>query len=154
MLTYESKLVMNRVKRQQLLQDQKIAPQLRCAGRVPLDFSVHDKYIESVYGKTKHKIHPDHHPGLGLGQQDDIDRRRRQLEHLLRSEERRAFSLQKAEILKQAFSRKFDRAYVDVVSHYVSRFVEGHSAGYTRTALELLEEQIRCAIILNKAIDK
>jgi hypothetical protein len=76
------------------------------------------------------------------------------LEHLLWSEERRAFSLQKAEILEQAFTRKFDRAYVDLVSHYVSRFVDDHSTGYTRTALELLEEQIRYAIILNKAIDK
>ena len=138
---------------QVLLRDQKIAPQLRCAGRVPLDLSVHDKYIESVYGKTKHKIHPDQQP-FGHSQQDDVNRRRRQLEHLLWSEERRAFSLQKAEILEQALKRKFDRAYVDVVSHYVSRFVDDHSAGYTRTTLELLEEQIRCAIILNKAIDK
>jgi len=132
---------------QVLLRDQKIAPQRRCAGRVPLDLSVHDKYIESVYGKTKHKIHFGH-------SQDDVNRRRRQLEHLLWSEERRAFSLQKAEILEQALTRKFDKAYVDVVSHYVSRFVDDHSAGYTRTALELLEEQIRCAIILNKAINK
>lgn len=146
---------MNRVKRQQLLRDQKIAPQLRCAGRVPLDLSIHDKYIESVYGKTKLKMHPVHQP-VGLGQQVDVDHRRRkqQLELLLRSEERRAFSLQRAEILEQALTRKFDGEYADVVSHYVSRFVEGHSAGYTRTALELLEEQIRCAIILNKSIDK
>jgi len=141
---------MNRVKRQQLLRDQKIAPHLGCAGRVPLDLSVHDKYTQTVYGHTR-----SHHPLQSLGLVPEGVRRRRRLEHLLWSEEQRAFGLQKADILQQVFMRKFDREYMDVVSNYVSGFLKDHSAGYTGIALELLEERIRCAIIiLSKPIDK